>query len=102
MLKQFSSLNAIIYGISPDSAESHKKFIAKHDLKVSLLSDPDHNVLSQYGAWGTKKNYGKEYEGVSRTTFLINPEGTLAHIWHNVKAKDHAETVLQKLQELTG
>ena len=102
MLKQFSSLNAVIYGISPDSVESHKKFIAKHELKVSLLSDPDHAVLSHYGAWGTKKNYGKEYEGVSRTTFLINPEGTLAHIWQSVKAKDHAEAVRQKLQELTG
>jgi len=102
LLKSFSELNAVIYGISPDSAESHTKFIAKHNLKVSLLADKDHAVLSQYGAWGTKKNYGKEYEGVTRTTYLINPEGQLAHIWQNVKAKDHAEAVRVKLQELAG
>ena len=102
MLEQFSSLNAVIYGINTDSTESHAKFIAKHDLKVSLLADPNHTVLSQYGAWGEKNNNGREYEGVMRTTYLINPEGNLAHIWNDVKVKNHAEAVREKLRELTG
>ena len=72
-LKSFDKLNSVIFGVSPDSIKSHCNFIEKQKLKVNLLSDPNHKVLEKYGAWGIKKNYGKEYRGVIRSTFLINP-----------------------------
>jgi peroxiredoxin Q/BCP len=65
------------------------------------LSDPDHQVIEACGAWQLKKNYGREYYGVLRTTLLIDPEGKIAHIWPKVKAKGHAEIVKAKLMELT-
>lgn len=89
-----------ILGVSPDSSESHKKFIEKQQLSVTLLSDPDKEVLKKYGAWGLKKNYGKEYEGVIRSTFLINPEGEIVKEWKNVKAKGHAAKVFEALSKL--
>ncbi len=99
-LKAFDKLNATVLGVSRDSAERHQKFIAKYDLKVTLLSDPDHKVMEKYGAWGVKKMYGKEVEGVIRSTFLIDPSGKIAHAWKSVKAAGHANKVHQKLQEL--
>lgn len=92
--------NAIVLGVSPDSAKSHRNFISKQSLTITLLSDPNLEVLKNYGAWGIKKNYGKEYEGVIRSTFLIDPDGKIGHAWYNVKAKGHAEKVLQKVGEL--
>ncbi|MCP5505832.1 MAG: peroxiredoxin [Chlamydiales bacterium] len=89
----------VIIGVSPDSSESHAKFIAKHNLHLILLADPDKEVHRLYGTWGTKKNYGKEYEGVIRSTFLINPEGEIAKEWRNVKATGHAERVFKSLAE---
>ena len=87
----------IILGVSPDSPESHRKFIEKQKLTVTLLSDPNREVLKKYGAWGLKKNYGKEYEGVIRSTFLINPKGEIVKEWKNVKAKGHAARVFETL-----
>jgi len=98
--EQLSSCNAVVIGVSPDSVESHQAFIEKHKLKVTLLSDPEKNTLKAYKAWGVKKNYGKEYEGVIRSTFIISPDGMLAHVWHNVRAKGHADRVRSKLEEL--
>jgi thioredoxin-dependent peroxiredoxin len=92
--------NGIVIGISPDSSESHRKFIDKHDLSLILLSDPDKQVMKQYRAWGLKKNYGKEYEGVIRSTFLIDPSGMIIRSWKNVRAKGHAEKVVAAFEKL--
>ena len=100
-IKDFEQLNAVILGISPDSCKSHQNFTHKHSLKVNLLSDPDKEMLKDYGVWQKKKMYGREYMGVVRTTVLIDPEGKVAEIWHKVKVKGHAEAVLKKLSELS-
>jgi thioredoxin-dependent peroxiredoxin len=97
---KFQKLSARVIGVSPDSPESHQKFIAKFNLRIDLLSDPDHAVLDKYGAWGEKNNYGKISEGVLRTTVLIDPKGQIAHYWPKVKAAGHAEAVAEKLAEL--
>lgn len=102
MLPDFSSLGVTVVGVSPDSPESHCRFIDKYSLNLELLSDPDRRALVEYGAWGTKKNYGKEYEGVIRSTFLINPEGVLVQEWKNVRAKGHAERVYKEVQTQIG
>jgi len=106
----FAQKNAEIIGISPDKQESHTKFIIKHNLGILLLSDTEKEVMKNYGAWGLKKNYGKEYEGVIRSTFLINPEGKIAYKWKNVKVQQkrkdgivkHADKVFEKLVDLQG
>ncbi|GAB4242034.1 MAG: thioredoxin-dependent thiol peroxidase [Stanieria sp.] len=96
---QFERLNAKIVGISPDSEISHGKFIDKHQLSIQLLSDPEHQIIQTYGVWQLKKFMGKEYMGVVRSTFLINPEGKIVDIWDKVRVKGHVEAVLKKLQE---
>jgi len=99
-LKDFEKLEASVIGCSPNSEESHRKFIAKYKLKVRLLSDPSHAVMEKYGAWGEKMLYGKKSIGVIRSTALIDPEGKVAHHWPRVKAAGHAEQVREKLREL--
>jgi len=101
-LKAFEKLNANVLGVSPDSTASHRKFIEKQGLKVTLLSDPERKVLEKYGAYGTKKMYGKEVKGVIRSTYLIDPKGKVAHVWTKVKAAGHAAKVREKLAELAG
>jgi peroxiredoxin Q/BCP len=98
--KGFEKLDATVYGVSPDSPESHRKFIAKFGLKVKLLCDPEKKMMAKYGAWGEKNMYGKITEGVIRSTVIIAPEGTVAHHWKKVKADGHAGHVMVKLQEL--
>lgn len=100
LLSQFTALDATIIGVSPDSAKSHCKFIDKHNLSITLLSDPEHQLIEAYGAWRLKKFMGKEYMGVARSTFLISPQQIIAYSWPNVKTKGHAQAVLTKLQEL--
>ena len=97
---EFQQLNTVVLGISPDSCESHKKFQNKHDLTVTLLSDPTHQILEKYDVWKPKKLYGKEFLGVVRSTFLINPEGKIVFIWDKVKVKGHIEIVLKTLKQL--
>jgi peroxiredoxin Q/BCP len=99
-LKEFEELDAVVLGVSPQDCESHRKFIQKQGLKVTLLCDTDKEVLRAYGAWGKKKMYGKEYEGVIRTTLLIDPDGKIAYIWPKVRVKGHVEQVKEKLKEL--
>lgn len=101
-LSEFNNLNARVVGMSPDSPQSHQKFINKYNLTVNLLSDEDHSVMEKYGVWQLKKNYGKEYMGVVRTTYLINPEGRVSYIWPKVRVKGHVQAVKGKLQELQG
>ncbi|TFG15734.1 MAG: thioredoxin-dependent thiol peroxidase [Promethearchaeota archaeon] len=100
ILPDFQKLDAVVIGVSPDSPESHAKFAEKKNLKVILLSDEDKKVLKQYGAWGKNKFRGKEYIGVIRSTYLIEPEGKIAHIWPKVSVKGHAEDVKNTLSEL--
>ena len=99
-LTKFKSLNTQIIGISPDSPESHCKFREKHNLKIRLLSDKEHTVIEKYGAWVLKMNYGREYYGVQRSTFIINPDGMVDFVWPKVKVKGHVEDVLAKVKEL--
>jgi peroxiredoxin Q/BCP len=101
-LDQFNDLNAKILGVSPDMPEKLADFRDEYDLKITLLSDPEHRVMSQYGAWGRKKMYGKEVEGVIRSTVIIDPQGRIAHHWPSVRTKGHAEMVRAKLAELAG
>jgi len=99
-LSDFESLDAVVLGVSPDSVESHKKFVEKHNLKITLLSDTSHEVLETYGVWGVKKRFGKEYYGVIRSTFIIDPNGKIAYRWYNVRVKGHVDKVKNKLKEL--
>ncbi len=100
LLPEFKKLNCEIVGISPDSMTSHCKFYDKEKLKLNLLSDPDKRVAKNFGAYGKKKLYGKEYEGIIRSTFLISPTGEIAYSWKSVKAPGHARQVLEKLKKI--
>lgn len=96
----FDGLDAVILGVSADSAKSHLNFAEKQNLHISLLSDPNHEALEKYGPWQQKNMFGKLVMGIVRTTFLIDPEGKIAHIWTKVKVNGHAEQVKKKLEEL--
>ena len=99
-LPNFEELDAVILGVSPDSPKKHRNFIEKKDLKITLLSDEDKKVLEDYGVWQLKKMCGREYMGVVRSTYLIDPEGKVAYRWDKVKVKGHAQAVKEKLEEL--
>ena len=99
-LPTFDGLNAVVLGISPDSPKKHSNFIAKKDLLITLLADENKEVCEKYGVWQLKKNYGKEYMGVVRSTFLISPEGKIEALWEKVRVKGHVEAVKEKLAEL--
>ena len=101
-LSEFEGLGAVVLGCSPDTPASHQKFAAKHELGITLLSDPEHAALEAYGAWGEKTLYGKKSLGVIRTTVLIDPAGKIRHVWPKVKAAGHAEAVRSKLAELAA
>ncbi len=88
---------ADVWGISPDGASSHRRFREKFNLGFTLLSDEDHAVAEAYGAWVLKSNYGREYMGIQRSSFLVDPEGRIAHSWPRVKADGHAAEVLAAL-----
>ena len=100
-IPQFTKQGAVIVGVSPDSQKSHCIFITKQKLKLILLSDEKHTALEKYGVWGKKKFMGREYLGVLRTTFLIDPQGKIRQIWKEVKVKDHAQEVLKVVQSLS-
>lgn len=97
---KFSNHNAIIVGMSPDSAKKHDKFVAKHDLDVTLVSDEGKDTLQAYGVWVEKSMYGRKYMGVERSTFIIGRDGNVARVWRKVKVPGHAEEVLSAVQEL--
>lgn len=100
--EDFSDLNAVILGVSLDDAAKHTKFIEKHGLPFSLLVDEKHEVAEKYGVWTLKKNFGKEYMGIERTTFLINEEGIVEREWRKVRVKNHIEDVLNYLKNRTN
>ena len=90
---------AVVWGISPDGASSHRRFREKFGLPFTLLSDEDHAVAEAYGAWTLKQNYGREYMGIQRSSFLVDPDGRVARAWPRVKADGHAAEVLVALAE---
>ncbi len=90
---QFQKLKALIYGVSPDSPASHRKFIAKHNLPFPLLSDESQDMLQSYGVWVEKSMYGRKYMGVERSTVIIDPDGRVGHIFRKVKPADHPAEV---------
>jgi thioredoxin-dependent peroxiredoxin len=97
--ESFAELDAIILGVSPDPLDKHQKFIEKYELPFQLLVDEDHKVAEKYGVWKLKKNFGKEYMGIERSTFVIDKEGNLAKEWRKVKVKGHVEEALQFIKE---
>ena len=94
---EFKKRDAAVFGVSADDLKSHQKFAHKYDLTFPLLSDPDHSVAEAYDSWGLKKFMGREYEGIKRNTFLIGPDGKIAHVWEKVKPAGHPEAVLAEL-----
>jgi peroxiredoxin Q/BCP len=97
---EFKRLGAAVFGVSPDTPQSHDRFIEKKGLTVPLLSDSEHSLIEKAGAWRKKKLYGREFMGVVRSTCLIDPEGRVAFVWEKVKAAGHAKEVLAKLKEV--
>lgn len=109
---KFDDLDAVILGVSPDDAQKHRKFIEKKELSITLLADVDKKMCEDYGVWQLKKFMGKEFMGVVRSTFIINPEGEIAAVWEKVNVRKkktvkgekieivHVEEVRKKLQEL--
>lgn len=96
-LADFDARNAVILGVSKDPVKKHDKFIAKHDLKIALLSDEDGDVCERYGVWVEKNMYGKTYMGIERATFLIGPDGVILQAWHKVRVPGHVDAVLKAI-----
>jgi peroxiredoxin Q/BCP len=96
----YERTGARVIGVSPDTVAAQKKFADKYDLDFTLLADEDHSVAELYGVWGDKKMYGKTYMGVQRSTFLIDPEGVVAHVIPKASPKTHDEIVLEALRDL--
>jgi peroxiredoxin Q/BCP len=93
---------AVVLGVSPDSVDMHVKFRDKYKLNFPLLSDPDHAVAEQYGAWREKNMYGKKSMGIQRSTYLIGPDGKIARVWKKVSVDGHDAQVLEALQQLAS
>ncbi|MFP4114544.1 MAG: thioredoxin-dependent thiol peroxidase [Spirochaetota bacterium] len=94
---RFLEKGAVVIGISADTEESHAKFKSKYDLPFYLLADPERKAISAFGAWGEKKMYGKAYEGIIRSTFVVDESGTIVKAWPKVKPDEHADEVLAVL-----
>lgn len=101
-LEAFNKLGCVVAGMSPDPIKKHDKFIAKHELKTTLIADEDKTALEAYGVWVEKSMYGKKYMGVNRTTLIIDAEGKIAKEWSKVKVPGHVEEVLATAQEMFG
>ncbi len=97
--ESFKDLDAVIIGISPDPVASHQKFIDKHDLPFLLLADEEKQVAEQFDVWKLKKNFGREYYGIERSTFIIDKEGVLQKEFRKVKVKGHVEAALEFIRE---
>lgn len=96
----FDAANTVVIGISKDSAERHDKFVAKHDLKIRLASDPEGTSLDAFDVWKEKKLYGRTFMGIIRSTFLIDAGGVIREVWPKVRVKNHARAVLDAAKEL--
>lgn len=99
-LDAFAALDTVILGVSKDSVKKHDKFVAKHDLKIALLSDEDGDVCERYGTWVEKSMYGKTYMGIERATYLIDADGKIAQAWRKVRVPGHVDAVLEAVRAL--
>ena len=99
-LPKFGKLDAVVLGVSRDSAESHDKFKAKHKLNFTLGADDTGKVTEDYGVWVEKSMYGRKYMGIERATFLIDGKGVIRGIWHKVKVPGHVDEVLKEVKKL--
>lgn len=97
---KFDRLDVAVIGVSKDSVESHEKFRRKHNLRVTLASDPLTEVAQAFGVWGKKTLYGREYMGMERATFLVDADGRINHVWRKVKVPGHVEAVLNAAKAL--
>jgi len=100
LLTKFKKLNCEVYGVSKDSMKSHNKFKEKYKIKFDLLSDDEIKIVKSYKVWAKKKFMGREFMGIVRSTFLIDPMGKIVKIWDNVKVKDHAQEVFDTLKNI--
>ena len=100
LLTKFKKLNCDVFGVSKDDLKSHNKFKEKYKIKFDLLADDEIKIVKSYKVWAKKKFMGREFMGVIRSTFLINPKGKIVKIWGNVKVKDHAKEVLETLKDI--
>jgi peroxiredoxin Q/BCP len=100
MIDDFAAADTVILGVSKDSVKKHDKFVAKHELKIALLSDEDGDVCERYGTWVEKSMYGKTYMGIERATYLIGADGKIAQVWRKVRVPGHVEEVLEAAREL--
>lgn len=98
--KEFKKAKLKVFGVSPDSVESHCKFIKKEKLSFELLADMDHKIAEKLGVWGEKSMYGRKYMGIFRTTFLIDMNGKIAKVWEKVTPRGHAKEVLEAAKVL--
>jgi peroxiredoxin Q/BCP len=96
----FAAAGTAVLGVSADPVKTQESFRNKHQLSVPLISDETHDMLQAYGAWGEKSMYGRTFQGILRTTVLIDGSGRIARIWHGVKVDGHADTVLAAAREL--
>src|SRR3954469_5796129 len=97
-IAEIKKKGAVVLGVSADSVESHKKFKSKFDLNFPLLADTEKKIIEDYGVWKEKSMYGKKYMGIERTTFLIDKDGKISHIFPKVKVTDHYDEVLEALE----
>ncbi|PWH14668.1 MAG: thioredoxin-dependent thiol peroxidase [Anaerolineae bacterium] len=100
--QDYEKAGVSIIGISPDDVKKHQKFKTKYNLPFTLLADTDHSICELYGVWGRKKFMGKEYDGVFRTTYLIDKDGKILRVFENVKPEGHSQEILKVLEETTG
>ena len=100
LLTKFKKLNCEVYGVSKDNMKSHNKFKEKYKIKFDLLSDDEIKIVKSYKVWAKKKFMGREFMGIVRSTFLIDPMGKIVKIWDNVKVKDHAQEVFDTLKNI--
>ena len=96
---ELGKLNTVVIGMSKDTPAKHDKFIAKHDLGVRLASDEEGTTLEAYGVWVEKKNYGKTYMGINRSTILIGPDGKALQVWPKVRVKGHVDDVVDAVRD---
>ncbi|MDH3389019.1 MAG: thioredoxin-dependent thiol peroxidase [Gammaproteobacteria bacterium] len=100
LVEEFAAADTVVLGVSKDSCARHQKFIDKYGLKVELLADTDGELCELYGTWGLRKFMGKEYMGIGRSTFVIDKQGKLVHVDYKVKAKGHAQAILEIVKGL--
>ena len=101
-LSDFANANTVVVGVSKDSCKRHAKFREKNELNFYLASDENGTICEDWGVWREKKNYGKTYMGIVRSTFLVDTNGKIAHIWDKVRVKGHVDTVLKLTQSLSS